>query len=55
MIKDQPGGWDVYAYFGHGDSNALGLADVRGRKGATALADVLRPKCNSGVVSPTGF
>lgn len=50
LIQDQPGGWDVFAYFGHGDSNALGSADVRGRKGATALADALRPKCNVGVI-----
>ena len=50
MIQDQAGGWDVFAYFGHGDSNALGSADVRGRKGATNLANVLRPKCNSGAI-----
>lgn len=42
MIQDQAGGWDVFAYFGHGDFNALGSADVRGRKGATNLANVLR-------------
>jgi hypothetical protein len=50
QIADQPGGWDVFAYFGHGDSNALGSADIRGRKGATTLADALRPKCNDGVI-----
>ncbi len=50
IIQDQPGGWDVFAYFGHGDSNALGSADIRGRKGSTTLANVLRPKCNTGVI-----
>lgn len=50
LITKQPAGWDVFAYFGHGDSNALGSADVRGRTGATALADTLRPKLNRNAV-----
>jgi hypothetical protein len=36
LIRDQIGGWDVFAYFGRGDPHALLSADVRGRKGATA-------------------
>jgi hypothetical protein len=49
-ITDQPGGWDVFAYFGHGNNGSLGSADVRGRKGASALADAMRPKCNDGII-----
>lgn len=50
IISKQAGNWDVYAYFGHANTNALASADVRGRKGATLLANTLRPKLKTGGV-----
>lgn len=49
-IDAAQGGWDVFAYFGHGDSNALGSAHVAKRYGAKVLADKIRPKATNGIV-----
>jgi hypothetical protein len=63
-IAAQPGGLDVFAYFGHGGSTCLGSAELYKKAGAKLLADALRAKANRGLVvllyacnagAPNGF
>ncbi len=56
--------WDTAAIFCHGGSNALWSAGLIGDDGASALADVIRPRATAGIIiilyacnagSPGGF
>jgi len=56
--------WDVVAIFCHGGNNALWSAGLIGDDGASALADVIRPRAKAGIIivlyacnagSPGGF
>ncbi len=50
----QPGGsagaWEVVAIFCHGGNDALWSAGLIGDDGATALADVIRPRAKAGII-----
>lgn len=48
-IDDAKGGWDFFAYFGHGESWGLVSACISRREGALELARRIIPKANPGL------
>lgn len=48
-LDSAAGGWDVFAYFGHGGSKSLPSAEISGRSGAALLAKSILPKANRGI------
>src|SRR5262245_4408082 len=48
-MKAQAGGWDVLAYFGHGDWNAISSAGFRNDDGAKTFATAIKERANAGI------
>lgn len=49
LIDEATGGWDVFAYFGHGYDSGLPSAGLHGRDGAERLARAILGKANKGI------